>query len=77
MITMDKQIANGGHLLHNSNHSLLYRKLCKSMYQVGVYKQWTGLLEWWNSGMVDWIVFVLIFIVCHIISTLLCFHLTS
>ena len=23
----------------------------------GVYKQWTGLLEWWNSGMVDWIVF--------------------
>ena len=21
----------------------------------GVYKQWTGLLEWWNSGMVDWI----------------------
>ena len=19
----------------------------------GVYKQWTGLLEWWNSGMVD------------------------
>ena len=23
----------------------------------GVYKQWTGLLEWWNTGMVDWIVF--------------------
>ena len=21
----------------------------------GVYKHWTGLLEWWNSGMVDWI----------------------
>ena len=20
----------------------------------GVYKHWTGLLEWWNSGMVDW-----------------------
>ena len=45
--------------------------------KLGVYKQWTGLLEWWNSGMVDWIVFVLIFIVYHIISTLLCFHLTS
>ena len=23
---------------------------------MGVYKHWTGLLEWWNSGMVDWIV---------------------
>ena len=26
---------------------------------MGVYKHWTGLLEWWNSGMVDWIVFFL------------------
>ena len=23
---------------------------------IGVDKQWTGLLEWWNSGMVDWII---------------------
>ena len=36
----------------------------------GVYKQWTGLLEWWNSGMVDWRVFVLVFIICHVVSTL-------
>ena len=54
------------------NHAYIYVSL-----NSGVYKQWTGLLELWNSGMVDWIVFVLIFIVCHIISTLLCFHLTS
>ena len=26
-----------------------------------VYKQWTGLLEWWNSGMVDWIIFIFLF----------------
>ena len=37
---------------------------------LGVYKQWTRILEWWNSEMVNWIVFILIFIVCHIISTL-------
>ena len=30
-----------------------------------------------GTGIVNWIVFVLIFIVRHIISTLLCFHLTS
>ena len=30
---------------------------------LGVYKQWTGLLEWWNSGMVEWIVFYFIFII--------------
>ena len=36
----------------------------------GVYKQWTGLLEWWNSGMVDWRVFVFVFIICHVVSTL-------
>ena len=37
---------------------------------LGVYKQWTGLLEWWNSGMVNWRVFVLVFIICHVVSTL-------
>ena len=21
---------------------------------MGVYKQWNGLLEWWNTGMVEW-----------------------
>ena len=38
----------------------------------GVYKQWTGvtgLLEWWNTGMVDWVIFVLAFIIYHTIST--------
>ena len=25
----------------------------KTLKARGVYKQWTGLLEWWNSGMVD------------------------
>ena len=25
------------------------------MSSEGVYKQWTGLLEWWNGGIVDWI----------------------
>ena len=44
------------------------RKKLRKVSFLGVYKQWTGLLEWWNSGMVDWIVFVLIFIVCHIIT---------
>ena len=34
----------------------------------GVHKQYTGLLEWWNSGMVDWSVFVLVFIIYHIVS---------
>ena len=23
-------------------------------YLMGVYKQWNGLLEWWNTGMVEW-----------------------
>ena len=32
---------------------LQYNIVCET----GVYKQWTGLLEWWNTGMVDWIVF--------------------
>ena len=27
--------------------------ICVNLW--GVYKHWTGLLEWWNSGMVDWI----------------------
>ena len=27
----------------------------------GVYKQWTGPLEWWDSGMVDWIVLYFVF----------------
>ena len=35
----------------------------------GVYKQWTGLLEWWNTGMVDWVIFVLAFVIYHTIST--------
>ena len=35
-------------------------------------------LEWWNSGMVDWNVFVLDFIIYHIVSTLQIFlHLSS
>ena len=29
----------------------------------GVYKQWTGPLEWWNSGTVDYKVFVHIVII--------------
>ena len=36
---------------------------------VGVYKHWTGLLEWWNSGMVDWIFlfgFLIIYDVCSL-----------
>ena len=24
-----------------------------SFYGTGVYKQWNGLLEWWNTGMVE------------------------
>ena len=28
---------------------------------LGVYEHWTGLLEWWNTGMVDWIVFFFVF----------------
>ena len=36
MITMDKSIANGDHLLHNGKQITISvdRKLCKSMYQV-------------------------------------------
>ena len=36
MITMDKCIANGGHLSHNSKQITISvdRKLCKSVYQV-------------------------------------------
>ena len=37
--------------------------------KTGVYKQWTGLLKWWNTGMVDWVIFVLAFIIYHTIST--------
>ena len=32
---------------------------------MGVYKQWTGLLEWWTA----WVIFVLAFIIYHTIST--------
>ena len=27
---------------------------CMCVCCTGVYKQWNGLLEWWNTGMVDW-----------------------
>ena len=41
-------------------------------YLLGVYKHWTGLLEWWNSGMVDWS-FVLLFIMyLHSTTNLSC-----
>ena len=43
----------------------------------GVYKQWTGLLEWWNSGMVDWIIFFFAFIIYHVVASLQCLHLPS
>ena len=39
-------------------------------YNRGVYKQWTGLLEWWNSGMVDWIIFHFVFIIYHVVASL-------
>ena len=38
-------------------------------FDKGVYKHWTGLLEWWNSGMVDWIFlfgFLIIYDVCSL-----------
>ena len=40
-------------------------------------KQWTGLLEWWNSGMVDWIIFIFVFIIYHVVASLYCLHLPS
>ena len=43
----------------------------------GVYKQWTGLLEWWNSGMVDQKVFVLTFIILSCLTNPIVFHQTS
>ena len=41
------------------------------MQTLGVYKQWTGLLEWWNSGMVDWMIFIFVFIIYHVVASLL------
>ena len=41
---------------HLSKVAHLYDQLVR-----GVYKQWTGLLEWWNSGMVDCIFSFMIF----------------
>ena len=41
--------------------------MMKSVEFESAYKWWTGLLEWLNSGMVNWIVFALIFI-CFVIS---------
>ena len=41
---------------------------------MGVYKQWTGLLEWWNTGMVDWIIFHLFHVVYHIQDSEWCTH---
>ena len=35
----------------------------------GVYKHWTGLLEWWTSGMVDWI-FLFGFLIIYDVSSL-------
>ena len=37
--------------------------------KLGVYKHWTGLLEWWNSGMVDWI-FLFGFLIIYDVSSL-------
>ena len=51
------------------NHPISWSKLAGPTFSMGVYKQWTGLLEWWNTGMVDWIIFVLAFIIYHTIST--------
>ena len=33
--------------------------------------------EWWNSGMVDWIIFHFVFIIYHIVASLLCLHLRT
>ena len=37
----------------------------------GVYKQWTELLEWWNSGMVDWIVSTFVFTIDGCVNRIL------
>ena len=35
-------------------------------------KQWTGLLEWWNSEMVEWLVTCYIFpVVSHVLVNLI------
>ena len=32
---------------------------------------WNGVIvEWWNSGMVDWIIFYFVFIIYHVVASL-------
>ena len=52
-----------------------YHKYIYLLYMIlmaGVYKQWTGLLEWWNSGMVDWVILFLLslFIILYLLPSL-------
>ena len=53
--------------LHMQN--FVKESIFESLCQTGVYKHWTGLLEWWNSGMVDWI-FLFGFLIIYDVSSL-------
>ena len=62
-------------ILLNPNDNNVPLLLIAYITQRGVCKQWTGLLEWWNTGMVDWIVFHFCFYIYHVVASLLCLHL--
>ena len=49
------------------DHYMMHMVHSQIMVRAGVYKQWTGLLEWWNTGMVDWKVF---FNIYHVVASL-------
>ena len=45
---------------------------------MGVCKQWNGLLEWWNTGMVEWKVLKVYYEFLHLnIPQLAYFHILS